>query len=101
MPVHTGSEADSELGETGVGVNGMVLTGTAMWLMAVRNDAACRPGAAQAWVKVGLAEGGRLRSKKLPSVALELIVLRAYEQEVEAGGPRCGCVRLLRAERAH
>ncbi len=40
----------------------------------------------QAWVKLGLAEGGRLRSKKLPSVALELIVLQAYEQEVEASG---------------
>ncbi len=38
----------------------------------------------QAWVKVGLVEAGQLSSKKLPSVALELLVLRAYAVESAA-----------------
>ncbi|KAG2494106.1 hypothetical protein HYH03_007745 [Edaphochlamys debaryana] len=38
----------------------------------------------KAWVKCGLAERGLLRSSKLPSVALELIVLQAFQAEQAA-----------------
>ncbi|KAG2494117.1 hypothetical protein HYH03_007755 [Edaphochlamys debaryana] len=40
----------------------------------------------KAWVKCGLAERGLLRSSKLPSVALELIVLQAFQAEQAARG---------------
>ncbi|KAG2494108.1 hypothetical protein HYH03_007747 [Edaphochlamys debaryana] len=41
----------------------------------------------KAWVKCGLAERGLLRSSKLPSVALELIVLNAFvEESCESSG---------------
>lgn len=39
----------------------------------------------KAWVKLGLAKDGRLSSKKLPSVALELIALKAYARASQEG----------------
>lgn len=37
-------------------------------------------------MKLGLAECGKLTSKKLPSVALELIALHAFQMEQEEAG---------------
>ncbi|KAG2483935.1 hypothetical protein HYH03_017255 [Edaphochlamys debaryana] len=41
-----------------------------------------------AWVKCGLAERGLLASKKLASVALELIALQAYQEETGPGASK-------------